>query len=162
MKKRHNCKTFLETLANLNPTNLQWSPRDDETTEMMYNDLDHMHEMISQFFQIGRSMFIMAIQYLMARDLMCHPELYRIIATDRIINDFKQALSVPALFQMLSTTCAHATIPSHHNHRRRQRLIEAFLMSSEEQLPLLQHPAQHCPHPDPLQVHTRHLNAMSA
>ena len=54
-------------------------------------------------------MFIMSIQYLMARDLVCHPEEYadKIVATDRIMNDFKQARSVPALLQMLTTTCAH-------------------------------------------------------
>ena len=34
------------------------------------------------------------------------------VATDQIINDFKQACSIPALLQMLLTTCAHATSPS--------------------------------------------------
>ena len=56
---------------------LQWSPRPEHVRtvmETMYNDLDPMHEMMSQFFQIGGSMFVMAIQYLMAGDLMCHPE----------------------------------------------------------------------------------------
>ena len=73
--------------------------------------------MMAQFFQLGGSMFIMSIQYLMARDLVCHPEEYKrdlvchpadkIVATDRIMNDFKQARSVLALLQMLTTTCAH-------------------------------------------------------
>ena len=63
-EKRHNCKTFLEALANLNTKNLQWSPRPEHVhtvMETVYNDLDPMHEMMSQFFKIGGSMFVMAV-----------------------------------------------------------------------------------------------------
>ena len=75
----------------------------------MYDDADSFYE-ISEFFQIGGSMFIMAMQYLMARDLMWHPDEYadKMVATDHIINQFKQERSVPALLHLLSTTCAHA------------------------------------------------------
>ena len=76
----------------------------------MYDGTNSLHEMMSEFFQIGGSMFIMAIQYLMARDLMCHPDEYadKMVATDHVTNQFKQERSVPGLLHMLSTTCAHA------------------------------------------------------
>ena len=112
-EKRQNCDQFLETLANLNTKNPQGSPRPEHVRlvmEKMYDDTDSLHDIMSEFFQIGGSMFIMAIQYIMARDLMCHPDEYadKMVATDHITNLFKQERSVPGLLQMLSTTCAHA------------------------------------------------------
>lgn len=80
----------------------------------LYDDSAPIHNLMENFFQLGGSMFIMSIQYLMARDLMCHPTEYadKMVASDQIINQFKQAQSVPALLQMLSTTCAFD--PSQH------------------------------------------------
>ena len=85
--KRQNCDQFLEMLANLNTKNPQGSPRPEHVRlimEKMYDDTDSLHDIMSEFFQIGGSMFIMAIQYIMPRDLMCHPDEYadKMVATD--------------------------------------------------------------------------------
>ena len=113
-EKMQTSEQFLQALGNLNTKNPQASPQPEHVRtvmETMYDDSDSLHEMMSEFFQIGGSMFVMAIQYLMARDLMCHPDQYadKMVATDHVTNNFKQERSVPGLLHMLSNTCAHAS-----------------------------------------------------
>ena len=91
-----------------------------------------------QFFQIGGSMYVMSTQYLMGRDLMCHPEAYveKIVATDRIINAFKEARSVPALLPMLTTTCAHGTPSQPVSQSRANRsLLDELQTAAPSSLP---------------------------
>ena len=144
-QKRQNSEQFLQTLASLNTKNPQGSPQPEHVRivmEKMYDDTDSLHQMMSEFFQIGGSMFTMAIQYLMARDLMCHPDKCadEMVATDHVTNQFKQEHSVLGLLHMLSTTCARApplqgasqSVP-----------IETCWTSFEEQHPVLFHLPQH-------------------
>ena len=140
-EKRQNCQNFFEALWNLNTKHPQGSPRPEHirtVMEKMYDDTDPIHDMMAQFFQIGGSMYVMSIQYLMARDVMCHPEEYadKIVATDRIINEFKEARSVPALLQMLTITCAHATPSQAASQSRPNRsLLDELRRAAPSSLP---------------------------
>ena len=140
-EKRQNSEQFLQTLANLNTKNPQGSPQPEHAhivMEKMYDDTDSLHQMMSEFFQIGGSMFTMAIQYLMARDLMCHPDKYadEMVATDHVTNQFKQEHSVPVF-----CICYQPPVHMHHPLQGASQSApkETCWTCFEEQHPVLFH-----------------------
>lgn len=107
---KNNCEPFLDALANLNTKNAEAMPHHHHVNavlENFYDDSSPIHDAMAEMFQVGGAIYAMSIQYLMARDLMCHPEEYadKMVGTDRIITDFKKERSVPALLEMLSSAC---------------------------------------------------------
>ena len=100
---------FLEAISHLNSRNPKCSPRPEHVRailETMYDDGHPIHNLMTEFFQIGWAMYVMSTQYLMS-----HPQEYanKMMGTDPIINRFKEARSVPGLLEMLSTTWTSAT-----------------------------------------------------
>lgn len=98
----------------------------DEVLESMYQDESETHEAMIQLFQVGGSMYLMATQYLVVKELLSSPAEYadKMVGNELPIKDFKRKRNVPGVLDMLKTTCA----PPHHR-RSTERTSSKSLMA---------------------------------
>ena len=101
-----NLQPLLKSLSNLNTKNEHARPKAKHVKNVLttlYKNVPHITKAMNDMVQLGGSMFITGIQYLVVKELLSHPQIYanKMVGTNPNITTFKPDTSVAGLLSML-------------------------------------------------------------